>query len=204
MPGSGCRMLLFVLSLLAAGAAGLQAAYAGANPPQWTIEQDTDDPRYVGVAPTVTNTNIDAVVLACEEVWGSRILQLQLYLNDDGPLQPRYLHLQPLKAVPYAAIAIDQRIYPVALLFADDYAVLADALEGPFPALSRQLADAMQVGSSMTIHFDLLDELPGQAPSLDSEAVVDLQAPGGREAIAVMRRCADSTTLQASAPRAAN
>jgi hypothetical protein len=190
-------MLLVVMSMLAAWTAELQAADAGANPPQWTIEQHTDDPRYAAVVPTATNTNIDAVVLACEEAWGGRILQLQLYLSDDGPLQPRYLQLQPLKAIPHAAIAIDWRIYPVALLFADDYAVLADDLDGPFPALYAQLASAMQTGSLMTLHFDLLDEWPGQAPSFDSEAVVDLQAPGGPEAIAAMRRCADSVRLQA-------
>lgn len=204
MVGRECRMLFFVLSLLAAGAADLQAADARASRPQWTIEQHTADPRYGAVAPTVTSTNIDTVVLACEEASGSRILQLQLYLDDDGPLQPRELQLQPLKAVPRAAIAIDQRIYPVALLFADDHAVLADVQEGRFPALSTRLADAMQAGSSMTLHFDLLEEWPGQAPSFDSEAVVDLHAPSGPEAIAAMRRCAESPRLQAAAPRSAN
>ena len=190
------RTFFLVVSLLAAWTAAPHAADAGANPPQWTIDQDADDPRYAVVEPTATNTNIDAVVLACEEAPDRRVLQLQLYLSDDGPLQPRYLQLRPLKAIPHAAVTIDQRIYPVALLFAGDYAVLADAVEGPFPALSAGLADALQAGSQMTLHFDLVDEAPGQVASFDSEAVVDLHAPGGREAIAAMRRCADPPRLQ--------
>lgn len=188
MVGASARMLLSVMSLLAL-AAGPQGAHAEAGPPRWTIEQDTDEPGYAAVAPTVTNTNIDTVVLACEEAGGNRVLQLQLYLSDDGPLQPTYLQLRPLKAMPHAAITIDRDTYPVVLLFADDYALLADVLEGPFPALSDQLVGAMQTGSQMTLHFDLLDEWPNQPASFDSEAVVDLQAPGGREAIAAMRRC---------------
>lgn len=205
MVGTGARILFLVMSLLAAWATEPQAVQAGANPPQWAIEGDTDDPRYAAVSPTVTNTNVETVVLACEEAWGSRVLQLQLYLNDNGPLQPRYRRLQPLKSDPHAAITVDQRIYPVALLFADDYAVLADALDGPFPALSDQLTGAMQTGSQMTLHFDLLEERPGQAASFDSEAVVDLKAPGGPEAIAAMRRCADSSTrMQADTPPSLN
>jgi hypothetical protein len=50
----------------------------------------------------------------------------------------------------------------------------------------------MQVGTQMTLHFDLLDEWPDQPASFDSEAVIDLQALGGREAIAAMRRCVES------------
>lgn len=116
--------------------------------------------------PAAANVNVDTVVLACEEGWDTR-------------------------AAPQAAITIDRRTWPVALLFADDYVVLADTEHGPFPALSDQLLAAMQAGTQMTLHFDLLDEWPGQPASFDSEAVIDLQAPGGREAIAAMRRCVD-------------
>jgi len=200
MASIGARM--FLVSLLLATWAGPQAADLRSDGSGWIIERGTDHPSYAAVEPAVANVNVDTVVLACEETWSSRVLQLQLYLTDDGPLQPTYIQLHPLKADPHAAITIDRRTWPVALLFADDYAVLADTLKGPFPALSDDLVGAMQAGAQMTLHFDLLEEWPGQPASFDSEAVVDLQAPGGREAIAAMRRCADPPLpLQAAAPR---
>jgi hypothetical protein len=202
MASIGARMLLPVSLLLAGWAGQAEAADPETDRHGWIIEQGTDHPSYAAVAPAVANVNIDTVVLACEEAWGTRILQLQLYLTGDGPLQPTYPQLRPLKAAPQAVIAVDGRAYPVALLFAEDYAVLADFQEGHFPALSGQLVAAMQTGSQMAFHFDLLEEWPGQPPSFDSEAVVDLQAPGGREAIAAMRRCADPPDpLQAGLPR---
>ncbi len=155
----------------------------------WAVEQGTEDPSYAVVEPVTTNLNIDTVVLACEEAWGHRVLQLQLYLTDDGPLQPTYLQLTPLREDPRAAISIDGKTFPVALLFADDYVVLADGQEGPFPLLSEEFLDAMQTGMTMTLRFDMLHEWPGQPPTFDSEAVVDLQAPGGWQAIASVRRC---------------
>ena len=156
----------------------------------WTVEQGTEEPSYAVVEPVTTNLNIDTVVLACEEAWDHRVLQLQLYLTDDGPLQPTYLQLKPLRDNPRAAISIDSETFPVALLFADDYVVLADSQEGPFPLLSEEFLDALQTGMTMTMRFDMLDEWPGEPPSFDSEAVVDLQALGGRQAIASVRRCA--------------
>jgi hypothetical protein len=56
----------------------------------------------------------------------------------------------------------------------------------------------------VVLHFDLLEEGPGEPPSLDSEAVVDLQAPGGSEAIAAVRRCAEPPQLQAAVPQPSN
>lgn len=184
------RMLLPV-SLLLAGWVGQPQAADEASRPTWTIEEGTDDPSYAAVSPVAANVNIATVVLACEEAWGTRVLQLQLYLTDDGPLQPTYLQLRPLRRAPRAGISIDRRFYPVALLSADDYVVLADTRQGPFPALSDRLVTALQNGKEMTLHFDLLEEWPGVSPSFDGEAVVDLQASGGRDAIAAMRRCAD-------------
>ena len=61
----GARLLL-AISLCMAPCVG-RAADVGVAPPQWTIEQGTDQPGYAAIAPTVTRTNIDTVVLACEE-----------------------------------------------------------------------------------------------------------------------------------------
>jgi hypothetical protein len=165
-------------------------AEGAAGGPGWAIEQGTDQPSYAAVEPLVTNLNIDTVVLACEEASGKRILQLQLYLTDDGPMRPKYPTLQPFKRDPRAAVSIDRLTFPAAVLFADDYAVLADAQEGAFPLLSDALLEAMQTGSRMTLHLDLLEERPGQPAAFDGEAVIDLEAPGGRQAVAAMRRCA--------------
>ena len=94
-------------------------------------------------------------------------------------------------------MAIDGRIFPVSLLFADDYAVIADADEGPYPKLSEELVDAMQIGGSMVIKFDLVAEEAGQAPHYDGKAVIDLR--GGRGAIAAVRRCASPERMPGTA-----
>lgn len=189
MASIAARMLLPVSLLLAGWVGQPQAADRKADNPGWIIEQGTNHPSYAAIAPMVSNVNIATVVLACEEGWGEPVLQLQLYLTDDGPLRPTYLQLRPLRTAPRAAISIDRRSYPVALLFADDYVVLADTYQGRFPALSDPLVTAMHEGRRMTFHFDLLEEWPGQFSSFDGEATIDLQAPGGGEAIAAMRRC---------------
>ena len=190
MASTAARMLLASSLLLAGAAAASHAADRETSGSEWTLEPGTNHPSYATVAPSSTNVNIATVVLACEEVWAP-VLQLQLYLTDDGPLQPTYLQLRPLRSVPRAGISIDRRFYPVALLFTDGYVVLADTRQGPFPALSDRFVAALQKGKEMRLHFDLLEEWPGQAPSFDGEATVDLQAPGGSEAIAAMRRCTD-------------
>lgn len=187
---SGLRRLLCYALLQACVAVAVPGAVGGAERGEWIVEQGTDRPSYAAVEPISTNLNVDMVVLACEEAWGNRLLQLQLYLTDDGPLQPNYPRLRPFKSEPRATISIDQATFPAAVLFADNYVVVADAQEGAFPLLSDALTATMQTGRRMTLHFDLLEEWPGQPPSFDGEAVVDLQASGGREAIAAMRRCA--------------
>lgn len=168
------------------------AAYtARADDMGWRLEQDVDVPSFAVVEPTSTDLNIDTVVLACEEAGSDRLLQLQLYLSDDGPLRPKGVLASSLKEGPQAEISIDGHVFPVALLFADVYAVLADAQAGPFPLLSDQLVEAMQTGKKMTVRFDLLAERAGEPARFDGEAVIDLRRGGGREALTAMRRCAN-------------
>jgi hypothetical protein len=181
------RLLLLVIAALApfAAHAGSDALSEG-----WMLERGTAEPSYAAVVPTRTNVNIDTVVLACEQGWGERLLQLQLYLTDEGVLRPIYPHARPLNDGPRAEASIDGKVFPVALLFAEDHVVLADTQVGPFPLLSDAFLDAVQAGRTMTLRFDHLAEWSG-ASTFDSEAVVDLQAPGGRAAIAAVRRCAE-------------
>ena len=179
-----CLPVLISVVAMDALAAGTEAS-AG-----WMIEQGTADPSYAAVEPVTTSVNIDTVVLACEQAWTGRVLQLQLYLVEDDVLQPAYPHSQALRDDPRAVITIDRKAFPVSLLFADDYVVLADAQKGPVAALSDRLIDALQGGASMTLQFHLLVDSADRPAAFDGEAVVDLLAPGGREAIAAMRRCA--------------
>ena len=186
------RRLLPSLLLLAGLATAAAGADRGAKSAGWQLEQGTSDPSYAVVEPSAGNLNLDTVVLACEEATGHRVAQLQLYLSDDGPLRPQTLHPSPLKDDPKAEIRIDGDTFPVALLFADDYVVMADAHDGTFPLLSDRLMAAMQTGETMVLRFDLLEGSPGKQASFDGEAVVDLK--GGRQAIAAIRRCANRTS----------
>jgi hypothetical protein len=181
------RRLLPTLLLFACFA----TAAAGADRDEiagWRLEQGTSDPSYAVVEPQASNLNLEGVVLACEQAAGHRIAQLQLYLSDDGPLRAQTLRPTPLKPDPTAEIRIDGVMFPVALLFADDYVVLTDTQEGAFPLLSDRLIVAMQTGETMILRFDLLEESRGKRASFDGEAVVDLKS--GRQAIAAIRRCA--------------
>jgi hypothetical protein len=176
--------------------AGLATAAAGADrsgkTAGWQLEQGTSDPSYAVVEPSGSNLNLDSVVLACEEAAGRRVAQLQLYLSDDGPLRPRPLRETPLKDDPKAEIRIDGDTFPVALLFADDCVVMADAQEGAFPLLSDRLMAALQTGETMVLRFHLLEGASAKQASFDGEAVVDLKS--GRQAIAAIRRCANPTS----------
>jgi len=186
------RRLLPSLLLLAGLATAAAGADRGAKTAGWQLEQGTSDPSYAVVEPSDGNLNLDTVVLACEEAPGRRVAQLQLYLSDDGPLRPRTLQATPLKDDPKAEIRIDGATFPVALLFADDYVVMADARDGALPLLSDRLLAAMQVGETMVLRFDLLEGSSATQASFDGEAVVDLK--GGRQAIAAIRRCANRTS----------
>jgi hypothetical protein len=183
-----CGLLLLLLACLAG-----PAAHAGSDglSEGWMLERGTTQPSYAAVVPTRTKVNIDTVVLACEQGGDDRLLQLQLYLTDEGPLRPIYPHARPLNDDPRAEVSIDGKVFPVALLFSEDHVVLADSRAGPFPLLSDNFLDAMQGGRTMTLRFDLSAERSG-ASAFDSDAIVDLQAPGGREAVAAVRRCAAS------------
>jgi hypothetical protein len=161
----------------------------------WTLERDVDPPGYAVVEPESSNLNIDSVVLACEETGDARVLQLQIYLSTDGPLLPKEAAPQQLKGDPRAEIAIDGRVFPVSLLFADNYAVLADETEHMFPRLSESLLDAMATGSIMVLRFDLLAERAGQPAAFDGEAVVALRDGEGGAAVAAVRRCATTVSV---------
>lgn len=152
----------------------------------WRVEDGVDVPSYAAVIPDETTLNIDAVVLGCEKMDDGPLLQLQVYLKDDGPLRPEGVDTSRLKSEVRAEITIDGQVFPASLLFADDYAVLADASDGPFPKLSDRLVQAMQIGGTLVLRFDLLSEEAGQPPAFDGEAVIDLRS--GHQAIAAMRR----------------
>jgi hypothetical protein len=156
----------------------------------WELEHGVDPPGYAVIDPQSTDLNIDSVVLACEEADDHRILQLQLYLSTEGPLLPQGVPPLRLKNHPRAEISIDGQVFPVGLLFADDYVVLADETEPMFPRLSDHLLDTMEKGRTMILRFDLVAELAGQPAAFDGEAVIALQAAGGGNAVSAVRRCA--------------
>lgn len=186
MPRS--RRVLPRLLLTAALAVSLARAALGADPPGWTVEPDVDPPSYATVQPLATALNIDSVVLACEAVAGVRVLQLQLFLTDDGPLRP----IDPTRRLgddPRAVVVIDGATFPASLLFSEDHVVVADSSEGFVPRLSEPLLDALQTGSRMTIRVPLLDGRPGAHRASVADSVVDLQPGGGQDAVAALRRC---------------
>jgi hypothetical protein len=152
----------------------------------WKVEEDVETPSYAVTEPTSSNLNIDAVVLMCEATDDARILQLKLYLTDDGPLRPNGVAPEKLKVDPRAEVSIDGQIFPVSILFADEFAVLADGEHDLLPSLSDRLLDAMAKGRRMVLRFDLAGEQPGQAAAFDGEAQVEL----GAAAISAVRRCA--------------
>lgn len=184
--GQGSIWLRSILVLACLGASAGQAESLKST--AWRLEQGAVTPSYAAIEPARTNLNIDMVVLACEQAHQGHVLQLQLYLSDDGPLRPIGVSPTDLKDDPSARISIDAAEFPVALLFAGDHVLLADATDGRFPRLSNQLLDALQKGQSMILRFHLAAKQAGH-PS-DSEAMVDLRAEGADQAIAAMRLCA--------------
>ncbi len=188
-----------VVSILAC----LGAASALAEPPSekfkgWELEQGVEPPSYAVVDPVSTNLNIDSVVLGCEEAGDNRVLQLQIYLSTEGPLAPKGVDPRLLKDEPRAEIAIDGRVFPVGLMFADNYAVLGDETVAMFPALSDRLVDAMQTGRTMVLRFDLLAEGAGQPAAFVGEAAISLQAGAGGAAVSALRRCTHRATSRSA------
>jgi hypothetical protein len=171
---------------LAAVLGCLEAAQAFAD---WKLQHDVESPSYAVIEPENSNLNIGSVVLACEEAGDARILQLQIYLSTDGPLLPNGATPDQLKGDPRAEIAIDGRVFPVGLLFADAYAVLADETDQIFPRLSERLIDAIAKGRIMVLTFDLLSERLGYPASFDGEAVFALLPGSGGATMSAVRRC---------------
>ena len=169
--------------------------------PGWTIERDVDPPGYAVIEPGRSDLNIDAVVLACEADDDRRILQLQLYLTNDGPLMPLGATAGSAKAEPRAEVVIDGHVFALALLFADEYVVMADETERLVPRLSERLLDAMEEGATMRLRFDLVAEPAGQPAAFDGEAVIDLRAGQTGmlgKAVAAVRRCAPAASLHSA------
>ena len=176
---------------------GLCAApsFAGTNSERfegWTVEQGVEPPSYAVIDPVSTNLNVDTVVLACEQAEDGKVLQLHIYLSTEGPLSPKGVAPRQLKDDPGAEIVVDGRVFPVGILFADIYAVLADGTKGMFPLLSEPLLDAMATGKTMVLRFDLVAERAGQPRAFDGEVVIALQAGAGGAAVAAVRRCAEA------------
>lgn len=165
----------------------------------WTPEQGVDPPSYALIEPRSRNLNLDVVVLACEQADDRRILQLQLYLTNDGPLMPDGVTAGRAKRDPRAEIVIDDHVFPVGLLFAEDHVVLSDETREMFPGVSEQLLDAIEQGTTMRLKFDLVAEPAGQPAAFEGEAVVDLRAgPAGTrgKTVAAVRRCATGPAPQ--------
>ena len=165
----------------------------------WTLEQGVDPPSYALIEPRSRNLNLDVVVLACEQAADHRVLQLQLYLTNDGPLMPEGVAAGRAKVDPRAEIVIDDHVFPVGLLFAEDHVVLSDETQALFPRVSERLLDAMEQGTTMQLRFDLVAEPPGRPEAFDGEAVVDLQdglAGTLGKAVAAVRRCATGPAPQ--------
>ena len=196
-------LLLSGLTATVLAAAAARAGDSNAARGAWTVEQGTAEPSFAAARVTRATLNVETVVLACEEGDNRRLLQLLLEMTEEGALRPTYPHTAAMKDDPKAVVAIDGKDFPVDLLFADNHVVLADAQDGRWPMLSQRLADALQAGKTMTVRVDLLVK-PAGARAMDGEMVVDLQAPGARDAIAAVRRCADSASpniAEVPAPR---
>jgi hypothetical protein len=155
----------------------------------WMLEPGVGVPSYAVTEPTSTDLNIATVLLVCEEGASSRIVQLKLYLSDEGPLLPKGSVESELKRYPGIEVVIDERIYPAQLYFSDDYVLVADVERERFPVLSELLLEAMAKGRTMTLRFDLVTG----RQAFDSELVVNLQAGKGGQAVNAVRRCAAPT-----------
>lgn len=175
-------------------ATALSAVFAGAALAAaggWHLEEGVSAPSYAIAEPASSTLNIDVVALVCEEAGTDRGLQLQIYLSTPGPLLPNGVPPQLLKEAARAEVAIDGQVFATDILFAGDHVILADASRQRVPVLSDRLLDAMQVGRTMLLRFDLVSERPGVPEAFDGEAEIDLRAGPGGKAVAAVRRCAE-------------
>jgi hypothetical protein len=177
---------LFALFALA-GHAVVAAVHAGPANAGWDLEKDVETPTYAVAEPASTDVNIDGIVLSCEQGPSRTGLQLRLYLAGFGPLAPH--GAGALKDHPALEFTVDGVRHAAHLIFADGFVVVADTADGVMPLLSEALIRALQYGRRMELRFDLVQEVPGQAPLLDGSVVVNLQAGRGGAAVAAVRRC---------------
>lgn len=187
------------MALMPALLTGLSAGPVVAQQSGWTVERDVQAPSYAFIEPRSSNLNVDALALVCEPADEHRVLQLQLYLTNDGPLIPANAASERLKTDPRAEISIDGKVFPVELLFAGDHVVIADETQKMFPRLSENLLDALESGAKMHLRFDLVAEPARQPAAFDGEAVVELPGGAGNNAVAAIRRCGASNDLQSAA-----
>jgi hypothetical protein len=176
------------------GLAGvLSALLVGAGPAtaagSWRLEEGVSAPSYAFAEPASSNLNIDVVALVCEEAGTGRGLQLQIYLSTLGSLLPNGVLPNLVKDAARAEIVVDGQVFATDILFAGDHVLLADASRQQAPVLSDRLVDAMQMGQTMLLRFDLVSEHPGAPEAFDGEAEIDLRS--GARAIATVRRCAE-------------
>src|SRR5262245_61959815 len=103
------RNIAVTLALLASFLIGRDGVAA------WKAEEGVRMPSYAVTEPTRSNLNIDAVVLMCEAASDANVLQLKLYLTDDGPLRPDGVMAERLKADPRVEVSVDGRVFPVSI-----------------------------------------------------------------------------------------
>jgi hypothetical protein len=193
---------VLVAGIVAGSCAGLALAGDFEAGSGWAVEQGIDLPSYALIEPRSRNLNLDVVVLACEQAEVGHVLQLQLYLTNDGPLMPDGVAAARAKREPRAEIVIDDHVFPVDLLFAEDHVVLSDETQAMFPRLSERLVDAIEQGTTMRLRFDLVAETPGRPAAFDGEATIDLQegpAATRGKAVAAVRRCTTGPASQSVA-----
>ena len=175
------RLLAVVLGLVPAAG---EAAGSG-----WTLTRQAETPTLYALAENPsTNLNVRAVVLACETMGTRKVLQLQLYPARPEPILPRGATRDALKDQPRAEIEIDGVARPIEFDAAGDFAVLHDSAAPGLAALSPALAAAIENAHTVVVHFDLVQEAPGQPPAFDGRLALDPTAGEGRAALATVRR----------------
>jgi hypothetical protein len=170
----------------------LAGALAGADAQDrkgWQLEAGVRHPSYAFTTPSTTDIDIDTLVLTCNEVGNSMILQLEIYPVAGLPLIPRGAAASDLRETPHLQLSVDGRVFPVSMLFADDHLLVADAAIGRIPVISRPLVDAMAGGHVLKLRFQLLATHAASVASYDAEATVDLQAGKGGGALGIVRDC---------------
>ena len=159
------------------------AACGGAARAGWEVERGVATPSYAVTAPRLSELNIDTVVLSCEQGAQRRGLQLRLYLSGAGPLALRGV-VAPADVAPTVELVVDEVGHGARLYFADDFVLLADAVDGFLPVLSTALVDSLEHGQRLGLRFAF-----GPAAAT---ATVDLQSEAGGAAVSAVRRCADA------------